>query len=98
MFENPKEVKPVDSCVHQLIAITPIFTSVDANLSLEFSSTCLELSKALMEFDMKVSYTSSKKWNRLCLIESFNHSRYQKVALNGQSSKMQYINTSASQR
>ena len=65
MFEDTKEVRPVDSCIHQLIAIAHnILTSVDANPSLEFSTTFLEVSKALTEFDMKVSYTCSKKWNR----------------------------------
>ena len=46
MYQNTKEFRFVDCSVLQLIVIAHIYTSVDANLFLEFSSTYLDLFKA----------------------------------------------------
>ena len=46
MYQNTKEFRFVDCSVHQLIVIAHIYTSVDANLFLEFSNTYLDLFKA----------------------------------------------------
>ena len=89
---NQSGVMPGDSCIHQLVAITHnIFTAFDANPSLEVRGIFLDLSKA---FD-KVSHEGliynlkniGINGNLLSLIESFLHNMYQRVVLNGQSSK-----------
>ena len=50
-----------DSCIHQLIPITyNIFTAFDTNPSLEVRCIFLDLSKALIEFIIKVLYASSE--------------------------------------
>ena len=94
---NQSGVMPGDSCIHQLVAITHnIFTAFDANPSLEVRGIFLDLSKA---FD-KVSHEGliynlkniGINGNLLSLIESFLHNMYQRVVLNGQSSKWQNVN------
>ena len=89
---NQSGFRPGDSSIHQLIAITHnIFTAFDANPSLEVCGIFLDLSKAFDRVWHKCLIHKlkifGKDGNLLSLIESFLHSRYQRVVLNGQSSK-----------
>ena len=94
--------RPGDSCIHQLIAITHnIFTAFDANPSLEVCGIFLDLSKAFDRVWHKGLIHKLKNigidGNLLSLIEYFLHKRYQKVVLNGQSSKWQNVNAGVPQ-
>ena len=85
-----------DSCIHQLIAITHnIFTACDANPSLEVRGIFLDSSNAFDRVWHKGIIHKLKNneinGNCLSLIESFLHSKYQRVVLNCQSSKWQKI-------
>ena len=91
---NQSGFTPGDSCIHQLIALTHnIFTAFDANPSLEVRSIFLDLSKVFDRAWHKGLIRKLKSnvidGNLLSLIESFLHERYQRVALNDQSSKWQ---------
>ena len=89
---NQSGFRPGDSCIHQLIAITcNIFTAFDANPSLEVHDIFLHLSKPFdrvwhkgLIHKLRIIGIDGKL---LSLIESFFHHRYQRVVLNGQSSK-----------
>ena len=94
---NQSGFRPVDSSINQLIAITHnIFTAFDIKPSLEVRGIFLDLSKAFDRVWHKGLIHKLKNigtdGNLLSLIESFLHSRYQRVVLNGQSSKSQNIN------
>ena len=94
--------RPSDSCIHQLIAITHnTFTAFDANLSLEVRGIFLDLSKAFDRVWHKGLIHKLKNFGidgeLLSLIESFLHKRYQRVVLNGQSSKWQNVNAGVPQ-
>ena len=94
---NQSGFRPGDSCIHQLIAITHnIFTAFDAVPSLEVCGIFLDLSKVFDGVWHKGPIHKLKiigiDGNLLSLIESFLHNRYQKVVLNGQSSKWQNVN------
>ena len=84
--------RPGDSCMHQLIAITHnTSTAFDANPSLEVHGVFLDLSKVFDRVWHKGLIHKLKNngidGSLLSLIESFLHNRYQRVVLNGQSSK-----------
>ena len=91
---NQSGFRPGDSSINQITAITRnIFTAFDANWSLEVHGIFLDLSKALdrvwhkhLIHKLKNNGIDGKLLN---LIESFLHNRYQRVVLNGQSSKGQ---------
>ena len=84
---------PNYSCVDQLLSITQsIFSASDANLPLEVCDVFLDLSKAFVKvwhegllYKLKESGINSKL---IDLIESLLHNKRQRVALNGQSSKI----------
>ena len=58
---NQSGFRPGESCIHYLIAITHnIFTAFDANPSLEVCCIFWIYTKPLIEFCIKVLYTSSK--------------------------------------
>ena len=87
---------PGDSCVQQLISIThEIYNAFDCNPSLEVRGVFLDISKA---FD-KVWYDgliyklkrNGITGDLLRLMQSFLSERYQKVALNGQTSNWNKI-------
>ena len=82
--------KPNDSCVHQLISITH---SIFSNPSLEVRGVFLNLSKAFERVWHKGFLRKLKNSgiNLLHLIESFLHSRRQKVVLNSQSSNWKFL-------
>ena len=92
LIANQSGFRPGDSCIHQLIAITcNIFTAFDANPSLEVHDIFLHLSKPFdrvwhkgLIHKLRIIGIDGKL---LSLIESFFHHRYQRVVLNGQSSK-----------
>ena len=89
---NQSGFRPGDSCIHQLVAITRnIFTAFDANSSLEVRGFFLDLSKAFDRVWHKCLIHKLKNigtdGNFLSLIESFLHNRYERVVLDGQSSK-----------
>ena len=92
LIANQSGFRPGDSCIHQLIAITcNIFTAFDANPSLEVHDIFLHLSKPFdrvwhkgLIHKLRIIGIDGKL---LSLIESFFHRRYQRVVLNGQSSK-----------
>ena len=97
-----KGLSPGDFCIQQLIAITHnIFTAFDANPSLEVSSIFLDLSKVFDRVWHKGLIHKLKNigidGNLLSLNESFLHNRYQRVVLNGQSSKWQNVNAGVPQ-
>ena len=99
---NQSGFRPGDSYIHQVIAIShKIFTAFDANPSLEIPGIYLDLSKAFDRVWHKGLIHKLKNigiyGNLLSLIESFLHSRYQRVVLNGQSSKSQNINAGVPQ-
>ena len=102
LIANQSGFRPGDSCIHQLIAITHnIFTAFDGNPSLEVRGIFLDLSKAFdrvshegLIYNLKNIGINGKL---LSLIESFLHNRYQRVVLNGQSSKWQNVNTGVPQ-
>ena len=84
--------RPGDSCINQLIAITHnIYTSFDANPSLEMRGVFLDISKA---FDRvwhdgllyKLS-CNGVGGNLYKLMKSFLSNRHQRVLLNGQTSQ-----------
>ena len=87
---------PGDSCVQQLIAITnEIYKAFDCSSSLEVRGVFLDISKA---FDKVWHDGLLYKLKRngingdlLKLIESFLSDRYQRVVLNGQTSKWNKI-------
>ena len=92
MFKaNQSGSRPSNFCIHQLIAITQHFTAFDAVPSLEVCGIFLDLSKIFDGVWHKGPIRKLKiigiDGNLLSLIESFLHNRYQKVVLNGQSSK-----------
>ena len=99
---NQSGFRPVDSSINQLIAIThSIFTAFDIKPSLEVRGIFLDLSKAFDRVWHKGLIHKLKNigtdGNLLSLIESFLHDRYQRVVLNGQSSKSQNINAGVPQ-
>ena len=93
---NQSGFRPGDSCVNQLISIThDIYKAFDANPSLEVRGVFLDLSKA---FDKVWHYGLLYKLRRmgicgeyLGLIDSFLSDRFQRVLLNGQTSKWSQI-------
>ena len=88
---NQSGFRPNDSCIHQLITITPnIFSAFDANPSLEVRGVFLDLSKAFDRvwndgflYKLKSNVIDG---NLFKLIKSFLKNRSQRVVLNGQSS------------
>ena len=99
---NQSGFRPCDSCIHQHIAITHnIFTAFDASPSLEVRGIFLDLSKVFDRVWHKVLIYKLKNigidGNLLNLIDSFLHNMYQRVALNGQSSKWQNVNAGVPQ-
>ena len=93
---NQSGFRPGDSCIHQLISIThDIDKAFDANSSLEVRGVFLDLSKA---FDKVWHDGLLYKLRRMgiCgkyfeLIDSFLSDRFQRVLLNGQTSKWSQI-------
>ena len=77
------------------------YTAFDANPSLEVRGIFLDLSKAFHGVWHKGFIHKLKNngidGNLLSLIESFLHNRYQRVVLNGQSSKWQNVNAGVPQ-
>ena len=99
---NQSGFRPGDSSMNQITAITHnIFTAFDANWSLEVHGIFLDLSKALDRVWHKDLIHKLKNngidGKLLSLIESFLHNRYQRVVLNGQSSKWQNVNADVAQ-
>ena len=94
--------RPSDSCINQLISITHnIYRAFDANPSLEVRGVFLDLSKVFDKVWHKGLVYKLKSiginGNALQLIESFLHSRRQRVVLNGQSSSWLSIRASVPQ-
>ena len=92
LSDNQSGLRSGDSCLHQLIATTrKIFTPFDASSSLEVRGIFLDLSKAFERVWNKGLIYKLKNIgideSLLSLIESFLDNRYQRVVLNGQSSK-----------
>lgn len=91
LFNNNQSVfRPNDSCMNQLISVTrSIFSSFEANLSLEVRCVFLDLSKALDRVwynDLLYKLQNNGIYdNLLSLIKSFLHNRHQRVVLNVQS-------------
>ena len=89
-------VIPVYTSLYLLSITHNIFTAFDANPSLEVRCILLDLSKAFNRVWHNSLIRKLKNIgiddNILSLIESFFHNRYQRVVLNGQSSKWQNVN------
>ena len=102
IFDTPRAKQQASSCyawqreldfgqsiVYQLIEITHIFSTFDCSPTLETRAVFLDVSKA---FDKawhkgllyKLEWVFQAIWN---LMESFLSERYQRVFINGQSSK-----------
>ena len=99
---NQSGFRDGDSCIRQLIAITHnVFTAFDANPSLEVRGIFMDLSKAFDRVWHKGFIRKLKNIgidsNLLSLIESFLYNRYQRVVLNGHSSKWQNANARVTQ-
>ena len=94
-------VIPVYTSLYLLSITHNIFTAFDANPSLEVRCIFLDLSKAFNRVWHNSLIHKLKNIgiddNILSLIESFFHNRYQRVVLNGQSSKWQNVNTGVPQ-
>ena len=99
---NQSSFRPGDSCVYQLISIThDIYKAFDTSTSLEVRAVFLDLSKA---FDKVRHDGLLYKLRRmgicgeyLGLIDSFLSDRFQRVLLNGQTSKWSQIKTGVPQ-
>ena len=83
--------RPSDSCINQLLAIThEIFEAFDCNPPLEIMSVCLDLSKAFGKvwheglLYKRQSIVISEKLYKL--LENYLSGRFQRVALNVQTS------------
>ena len=95
---TPKQsgFRPGDSCINQLIAIThEIYSAFDANPSLETRGVFLDISKAFdrvwhdgLLYKIRCNGITGNLFN---LIKNFLSERYQRVVLNGQSSKWEKI-------
>ena len=89
---NQSGLMPGDSFIYQLISITDeIYTSFDANPSLEVRGVFLDISKAFVRvlherLIYKIKCTGVKG-DLLALIESFLFERLERVVLNGQESE-----------
>ena len=89
--QNQSGFRPSDSCINQLLAITPdIFEAFDVNPSLEVRSVFLNTSKAFdkvwhegLLYKLKSMGISGELYD---LLENYLSGRFQRVVLNGQTS------------
>ena len=92
LSSNQCGFRPGDSCVLQLVSIThDIYKAFDANPSLEVRGVFLGLSKAFNKVCHDGIFYKLRRMG-ICrkyfgLIDSFLSDRYQRVLLNGQTSK-----------
>ena len=88
---NQSGFRPSDSCINQLLAITPeIFEAFNCNPYLEVRSVSLDISKAFdkvwlegLLYKLKTMGISGEFYN---LLENYLSGRFQRVVLNGQNS------------
>ena len=88
---NQSGFRPSDSCINQLLAITPeIFEAFNCNPHLEVRSVSLDISKAFdkvwlegLLYKLKTMGISGEFYN---LLENYLSGRFQRVVLNGQNS------------
>ena len=91
LTSNQSGFQPGDSCVHQILSITPeIYKTFDTNPSLDVRGVFLDLSKAFdrvwhdgLMYKLKGLGICGNYYE---LIHSFLNDRHQRVVLNGQSS------------
>ena len=95
---NQCRFRPGDSCVYQFILITnDIYKAFDANPSLEVRGVFLDLSEASDKFGMENKDDLLNKLKYFGLIGSFLSEIFQRVLLNGRTSKWSQIKVGVSQ-
>ena len=93
---NQSGFHPSDSCINQLLAITPeIFEAFNCNPHLEVRSVSLDTSKAFdkvwlegLLYKLKTMGISGEFYN---LLENYLSGRFQRVVLNGQTSSWRLL-------